>query len=190
MPAPTSTANSISRNGPGRIERRDDQQPQRVIGNRQQQQKRNRRMLCAEDDARGEVAERDVGRAWESPIRARDSAGRSTIVSVTKISAGPSMPPTAAASGMAARRGECSAPPGAVASATSFAASAKKNAMPMSLTMKCRLCAKRHVALALEVRPDERDERAEDQQPGVIYERFCRLAQFCRRRRRHREVTL
>jgi hypothetical protein len=58
------------------------------------------------------------------------------MVIVTKISAGPSIPPTAAASGIAARRGECSAPPGAVASVTSFAARAKKNAMPMSLTMK------------------------------------------------------
>ena len=69
----------------------------------------------------------------------RSRFGRSnTMVSATKISAGPSMPPTAAASGMAARRGECSAPPGAVASTTSFVASAKKNAMPMSLTTKCR----------------------------------------------------
>ncbi len=74
----------------------------------------------------------------------RSRFGRSkTIVIVTKISAGPSIPPTAATSGMAARRGECSGPPGAVDSTTSFAARAKKKAMPMSLTMKWRLCAKR-----------------------------------------------
>lgn len=41
-----------------------------------------------------------------------------------------------ATSGRAARRGEWSAPPGAVASTISFAASAKKNAIPMSLTRK------------------------------------------------------
>jgi hypothetical protein len=47
------------------------------------------------------------------------------------------MPPTAAASGEKARRGDASDPPGSVASNTSFAASAKKNTIPTSFTQKC-----------------------------------------------------
>ena len=47
------------------------------------------------------------------------------------------MPPTAAASGDAACRSDARGPPGSVASKTSFAASAKKNTIPTSLTQKC-----------------------------------------------------
>src|SRR5438128_247255 len=46
------------------------------------------------------------------------------------------MPPSAATTGVAARRAELSAPPGAVASTTSLVASAKKKTMPTSLTRK------------------------------------------------------
>ena len=46
------------------------------------------------------------------------------------------MPPHAASSGTAASRGDASGPPGSIASTISFAASAKKKTMPMSLTMK------------------------------------------------------
>ena len=46
------------------------------------------------------------------------------------MTVGASIPPTAAASGNDACRGEASGPPGNVASNTSFAASAKKNTMP------------------------------------------------------------
>jgi hypothetical protein len=48
------------------------------------------------------------------------------------------MPPTAARTGVAAFRGDASAPPGSVASNTSFAASAKKKTIPMSLTANSR----------------------------------------------------
>ena len=53
------------------------------------------------------------------------------------MTAGASIPPTAAARGDMARRGDASAPPGSVASNTSFAASAKKNTIPISLAQKC-----------------------------------------------------
>src|SRR5436190_17412493 len=46
------------------------------------------------------------------------------------------MPPRAAKTGVAARRAELNAPPGAVASTTSFVASAKKKTIPTSLTRK------------------------------------------------------
>jgi hypothetical protein len=65
-----------------------------------------------------------------------NSAVPSVRASETKMSAGAAMPPTAAASGDTAVRGEASAPPGRVASKTSFAARAKKKAMPTSLTQK------------------------------------------------------
>ena len=47
------------------------------------------------------------------------------------------MPPTAAASGESARRGDANGPPGNVASNTSLAAIAKKNTIPTSFTQKC-----------------------------------------------------
>src|ERR1051326_8620301 len=47
------------------------------------------------------------------------------------------MPPAAASNGTAAWRFDASAPPGRVASTISFAASAKKNTMPTSLTRAC-----------------------------------------------------
>jgi hypothetical protein len=56
------------------------------------------------------------------------------------MSAGTAIPPTAAASGDSARRGDASAPPGSVASKTSFAASAKKKTIPRSFTQKCSGC--------------------------------------------------
>ena len=53
------------------------------------------------------------------------------------------MPPAAASIGTAASRGDDNAPPGSVASTISFAASAKKNTIPTSLTAKCSACANR-----------------------------------------------
>ncbi len=53
------------------------------------------------------------------------------------------MPPAAASIGTAASRGDDNAPPGTVASAISFAAIAKKNTIPTSLTAKCSACANR-----------------------------------------------
>src|SRR6185503_15436109 len=53
------------------------------------------------------------------------------------------MPPAAAITGSAARLQVWRAPPGAVASTTSFVASAKKNAMPTSLTGKASAAATR-----------------------------------------------
>jgi len=73
----------------------------------------------------------------------RDSSGRcSALISTKNVIAGIAMPPTAASSGTADSRGEASAPPGNVASNTSFVASAKKNTMPMSFTAKCNACVK------------------------------------------------
>ena len=53
------------------------------------------------------------------------------------------MPPAAAMTGSAARRHVCNAPPGDVASTTSFAASAKKKTIPTSLTGNAIAWAKR-----------------------------------------------
>ena len=53
------------------------------------------------------------------------------------------MPPSAPHTGVAARRVELNAPPGAVASTTSFVASAKKKTIAMSLTTKWQAFAKR-----------------------------------------------
>src|SRR6186713_660335 len=90
--------------GPRWIERRNDEQSERVVGDREEQEKRDDRVPLAEDDARGKVTEGDVGSRGIAHPRSR--FGRSnTIVSTTKIKAGPNMPPTAAASGMAPRRG-------------------------------------------------------------------------------------
>ncbi len=47
------------------------------------------------------------------------------------------MPPTAASTGTAARRGDERDPPGSIASHTSFVARAKKNTIATSLTGKC-----------------------------------------------------
>ena len=98
-----------------------------------------------------------------------------------KISAGPSIPPTAATSGIAARRGECSAPPGAVASVTSFAARAKKNAIADVVDEEMETMGDGEVAVAIEVGPDERDRRAEHEQTRIVDERSYRLAQSCGR---------
>ncbi len=52
---------------PRRVEDRQNNQPGRIIGNGQQQQKPDCRVVCAEDDASDQIAERDVGCGGDGP---------------------------------------------------------------------------------------------------------------------------
>ena len=88
--------------------------------------------------SRAIIAEKAMSVAQGIAQPPTSSAGPLADTSATKISAGTAIPPTAAASGDTAWRGEASGPPGSVASNTSFAASAKKNTIPTSLAAKCR----------------------------------------------------
>jgi hypothetical protein len=133
-----SAAKLNQRQRPARIEDRQQHQAQRIVGDRQQQQERDRRVPAREDEARRHVGERDVGRARALPSRSV-SSGRPNCARQAARTArrGPIMPPAAASNGTAASRGDCSGPPGRVLSTISFAASAKKKTMPISLTAKC-----------------------------------------------------
>ena len=174
---------------PGGIERRNNQQPQCVIGNSQQQEKRNRRMLRAENDARGQVAERDVCGGGNRP-----AALEIRPVEHDRHRHEDQRRPEHPADGGHQRHGGASRRVQRAAGRRRFdhffCGKGEEERHADVVDDEVEVVREAHVALALEVRPDERDERAEYQQPGVIYERFCRLAHFCRRRRRHREVTL
>ena len=49
------------------VKQRQDDEPERIVGDGQQQQKRNGWMAAPENRLRDEIAECDVGRAWDGP---------------------------------------------------------------------------------------------------------------------------
>ena len=135
-------------------------------------------MLRAEDDARREIAERDVGRRGNRP-----PALEIRPVEHDRQRHENQRRPEHPADG----RGQRHAPRDAASAARRRAPSprplpsrrARRKRHADVVDDEVQAVREARVAFAVEVRPDERDERAEHQQPGIVDERFV-AAQWCR----------
>ena len=174
---------------PRRIEGGDDEQAQCVIRNRQQQQKGDGRMLRAEHDARDEIAERDVGGTGNGPAPLEIGAIQRRR-HPEKDQRRPEHPSHRGGKRHRGASGRMERPSRRRRLGHLLRRKREEEHHPDVVDEELNRVREAVVAAAIEVAPDERENRADDEQAGVVDERFCRSEQFCRQRRGHRVLLL